>query len=121
MKRYFSGLMALVIAIGAAAFTHEPLKKNSDPAFADYYFQFTGTRNSQENDRTKWTMLATQTLPAYTAISCPGSDYGCKLVATDTVHISGTPRPANVYVLTGTKTPTTGTGISSVDNSDLNP
>ena len=47
MKRYFSGLLALVIAIGAAAFTHEPVKKSNDRVFADYYFQFTGTRNSQ--------------------------------------------------------------------------
>jgi uncharacterized protein YxeA len=121
MKRYFSGLIALAVAVGAAAFTHEPLKKPSGPTFTNYYFQFTGTRNQDENDRTKWTLLTTQTLDAYNGLSCPGSNYGCKMIATDTTLISGTIRPQSVHVQASTFKPVTGTDVSAVANTNAAP
>ncbi|MGN6494212.1 MAG: hypothetical protein ACTHLE_19615 [Agriterribacter sp.] len=121
MKRYFSGLIALAVAIGAAAFTHEPLEKPGGPEFVDYYFQFTGTRDQDEGDRTKWTLLSTQTLAAYNALSCPGANYGCKMIATDTTLISGIIRPQSVHVQSGTFRPITGTDVSAVANTNTAP
>lgn len=121
MKRYVSGLVALSVAIAAAAFTHVPEKKSSDPAFVNYYFQFTGTRNKDEGDRTKWTLLTAQTQVDYDLLACNGANYGCKMIATDTTLISGTIRPQSVHVQSGTFKPITGTDVSDVANTNTAP
>lgn len=121
MKRYLLGITAIVIAISTAAFTYKPIKEKENNLYANYYFQFNGTRNQDESNRTKWAYLSTQTLPAYTALSCPGANYGCKLIASDTIMISGVAHPKTVYVVSGTQKPTTGTDVSSVANTNTAP
>jgi len=114
MVRYLTGIIAVVIAIGAVAFT-KPTSKTvkTNPRFTNTYFQFVGTTNSQEGDVTKWNSIS---LLTYNALPCTLAHDGCKLIATSTQQVSGITRPANIYLVSGTFDPTTGANVSEVGN-----
>lgn len=114
VRKYVIGFLGLTISLMVVAFTQSPrTEKKSDPTFATFYFQFSGTKNLDESDRTKWSPVSQGT---YNSIGCSKAHLGCKLIASDTVMISGTARPKAVYVVSGTNDPTTGAYVSAVSN-----
>lgn len=109
-------ILAVIVGVAASAFTTMSQKhtaKNANRA-ETYYFQFTGTIDQDEGNRTQWDLLPSQT--AYDLINCPQGDFGCKLVATDTVMINSEAHPKEVYVQSKTNIPTTGAFVSQVVN-----
>lgn len=107
MKKYFIGLLAVVLVIGASAFItakqgHLKQTKNN---LAIYYYRFDGT-SGQESNMSLWTQLAD--VSAYDALSCPaGSSVGCKIQNTTNsaghptsvpLSPSGVPEQAGVNV-----------------------
>lgn len=118
MKGTVPEFLAFVIAGLAASFTQQSSVKMSDSVYTDYYFQFVGIRGAEEGNLTKWVPIIPHNLVVYQALYCPGITYGCKLVATDTVIIGGVTHPREVYTLSGSTTPTTGTYVSSFRNVD---
>ncbi len=77
MKRYLSGIVALVTAIFAFAFTR-PEKKDvrADHPLVTYYYSFSGN-HGQENDMSKWTQI---TESEYANLGCPNVNVeGCEI------------------------------------------
>lgn len=75
MKRYLSGIVAVVIAISALAFTRSE-KKDISPnhPMVTYYYSFSGS-HGQENDMSKWIQI---TADDYANLDCPsGNVEGC--------------------------------------------
>ena len=110
MKKYLFGLIAVAIASFSLAFTKAAHK---DAPRANHYFQFVGTRNSQEGTNTKWNEI---TQAQYNNLSCLQAHLGCALITTSVVTISGSVRPSAVPLVAGTKDPTTGSGVITVAN-----
>lgn len=98
MKRYLFGMLAIVLAFGAVAFTKSPAKQSKQSGgFTDYYYQFTGT-HGQENDMSKWVQL--DDVDEYNTFNCPnGSARACKIK--NTTNSGGHP----------TSVPLTGAGL----------
>lgn len=85
MKKYFSAILAVAVAIGAVAFTAEKPAVSKADDFTNYYYRFDGT-SGQEGMTNKWTQI---TQGAYDSLSCFGSAKGCKI--TNTTNSSGHP------------------------------
>lgn len=81
MKRYFTGVFAVVIALAAVAFTKIPTKHTTHHGkLTDFYYQFTGS-HGQEATTSLWVQLSS--LSDYNSFSCkPGNDAGCKIINT---------------------------------------
>lgn len=79
MKRYITGIIAVLIAAGIFAFTqpsHSPVKQDS--GMLNYYFQFTGT-HGDESDPGEWQEIS-QTI--YDSLPCLSTVQGCKITTT---------------------------------------
>ena len=114
MLRYITGLFAMAIALFSVAFTKPSYKSiKTKTGFTNFYFQFVGTENSQEGDVTKWNSI---TASEFAGLSCPSIHDGCALIATSTQQVGGVTRPANIYLISGTNDPTTGSTVSEVEN-----
>lgn len=75
MKRYITGIVALIIAALTFAFT-KPAEKNinSDHSIVTYYYKFVGI-HGQENDMNKWVQISEED---YEKVGCPsGNEAGC--------------------------------------------
>jgi len=120
MKKYLLGLFAVVLAIGFSAFTKVNVNKvDPNAKFTTYYFQFTGTLGTQEDDETKWTEITS--IP-YSTLSCPGTFKGCKLKTTSIQTVGSTNYPSFVDVGTSTSpnlTPIVTTNNFEVKNKEL--
>jgi hypothetical protein len=55
MKKYLGGMIAIVIAVTAAAFTNHKENKRPDPY--PYYFSFDGNSVGEQADSTNYTLL----------------------------------------------------------------
>jgi hypothetical protein len=110
MKKYFFGLLAIGLAVGAVAFTKPAVRKAK---LTDHYFQFVGTPNQDEGDVTKWNEVSAST---YDGIPCTATHLGCKLITSNVQTISSQVRPDHVPLLTGTNDPTTDADVSEVKN-----
>ena len=81
MKRYITGIFAVIIAISAVAFTipnHKVIKHNPD--MLSYYFKFVGA-HGDESVKSEWQEIS---LSAYNSLLCNASSEGCK-IATNSV------------------------------------
>ena len=76
IKKYGTGLLAIIIAIGAFAFTTPP--PQFSPKTLTYYFQFTGAHGT-ESDVTQWQEIS---LSSYNALTCSANSEGCKIATT---------------------------------------
>lgn len=80
MKNYFFGLLAVVFALGASAFTQVSEQK-AQPAVAltEYaYFYLTTSNAGDENDASKWDYITSQN-PG--DIGCEGENVLCTIYA----------------------------------------
>jgi hypothetical protein len=84
MKRYISGIIAVVIAVSAVAFTAPNRDIKHNPKALSYYFQFTGP-HGQEADETLWQEIS---LSDYNSLTCAGSNKGCKITTSAVVDPS---------------------------------
>jgi hypothetical protein len=80
MYRYLTGILAVIIATGAVAFTKPNATMKQNPKTLSYYFQFTGAHGDEANV-TEWQEIS---LSDYNALSCSGQNEGCK-IATSSV------------------------------------
>lgn len=80
MKKYFFGLMALVFALGASAFTQASVEKTKPAdALTEYaYFYLTTNNAGDENNASKWDYITSQD-PG--DIGCEGGDVLCTIYA----------------------------------------
>lgn len=78
--RYLTGILAIIIAVGAVAFTKSDTPIMQNPKTLSYYFEFTGT-HGDEADVNQWQEIS---LSDYNALSCSGQNQGCK-IATSSV------------------------------------
>jgi hypothetical protein len=78
--RYLSAILAMIIAIGAVAFTKPDAPISQNPKTLSYYFEFTGA-HGDEADVSQWQEIS---LSDYNALSCSGQNEGCK-IATSSV------------------------------------
>lgn len=85
MKKNFLALAAIVIAIGAAAFTAEKKQPVPSGDFAPFYYRFTGAPG-QAGDVSKWEQI---TKGAYDSMSCLSNVKPCKI--TNTTNSAGHP------------------------------
>ena len=81
MKRYLSGIIAVVIAISAVAFTAPNRDITPNPKMLNFYFQFTGP-HGQEADESLWDEIS---LTTYNSLTCSGSKQGCKITTNNVV------------------------------------
>jgi hypothetical protein len=88
MTRYITSILAVIIAVGAVAFTAPNSGIKHNPKMLTYYFQFTGT-HGHEADETLWQEIS---LSDYNSLSCSGSNQGCK-ITTDAVVDGSLPFP----------------------------
>jgi len=80
MNRYLTGILAVIIAAGAVAFTRPNATIKQNPKTLSYYFQFTGTHGDEANV-TEWQEIS---LSDYNALVCSAQSEGCK-IATSSV------------------------------------
>ncbi|HCN84939.1 MAG TPA: hypothetical protein DIT07_15180 [Sphingobacteriaceae bacterium] len=78
MIRYITSIFAVIIAVGAVAFTTPKRGTSHNPKALTYYFQFTGS-HGDEADVTKWQEISVNT---YDGLSCDASHQGCKIAST---------------------------------------
>lgn len=96
IRKYGTGIIALVIAISAVAFRtdrkQKPLNKDSD--VINYFYRFTGNHGS-EDTMSYWVQLTDE--EAYDLVNCPnGNDKGCKIKNTTNLNGHPTSVPLNV-------------------------
>jgi len=84
MIRYITSVFALIIAVGAVAFTSPKQGTKHNPKTLSYYFQFTGP-HGQEADETLWQEIS---LSDYNSLTCAGSNKGCKITTSAVVDPS---------------------------------
>jgi hypothetical protein len=80
MKKYFTGIFAVVIAL-SLTFGLSSFKKDRAPKYhpnTDYYYEFTGSHGN-ESTMSLWVQLAT--IDDYNDFICPGgSTNSCKII-----------------------------------------
>lgn len=81
MIRYITSTLAVIIAVGAVAFTTPNGNIKHNPKTLSYYFEFTGT-HGHEADETLWQEIS---LSDYNSLNCSGSNQGCKITTSAVV------------------------------------
>lgn len=86
MKRYITGIIAVVMSFGIFAFakSSHPAKQSSN--MLEYYFKFVGS-HGDESDTGEWQEISKAT---YDSLSCLGSHQGCKITTTSVSNPSAT-------------------------------
>jgi hypothetical protein len=75
-KKYGIGLLAIIVAVSAAAFTLPSRAPEKKAPVGPFYFQFSGS-HTHESNIANWTEI---TALQYSANGCPtGRDIGCRL------------------------------------------
>lgn len=100
MKKYLFGLIAVVIAVAAVAFTSAPKQTNVKMVFL-------GTTPQETSQPNKWIENAT----AYDAATCASNRQGCKILV-DPSFVTGTPG-SRVFTASVTAVPVLNDGLST--------
>ena len=78
LQKYGIGIIAIILAVSAVAFTTPPPAHRFNPKTLTYYFEFTGAHHD-ESDVSQWQEIS---LSSYNALPCNATSQGCKIATT---------------------------------------
>lgn len=84
MIRYITSIFAVIIVVGAVAFTSPKTGSAHNPKTLSYYFEFTGP-HGQEADESLWEEIS---LTEYNSLNCSDFNKGCKITTNSVVDPS---------------------------------